>query len=567
MGDAVGRSRDTSLVLLAWLLAGYLIFALFYAWVLVNHDYEAEYLALGNLAVRGQLSLYQHEMTGQWVPLPFYVYGLTQVVFGPSLLPARLLSVTLGGVALVLVFLLASRWGGALAGTVAAALFCTHGLVAGYFATAHFSSLTALLHLAGIYILFCTEWRWRDAIGMAVLSLLFLTKPHYWPTLLFAAAFLLWRARSLRERLAVAAAAAAVPVLFFATDWNHHVKIVAYTPFRDWVAPLGYYSWHTLMEDPEDVWASDYANIGWARGPGRWMVVAARSFVFILKRYAVWMAALAGLALLRLWQWRAARPTGPLWGPPGLRFTFWLFWYLVVWQFVIVGPYIKQAFAYLGAVAPLLAVALGWLFATVWESPGLPRAVRAAALAGIVLALVVSPWVHRQHYLPRRISMSEAAVPVLRTLADRLAAIVPPGETRVFLLGDPMPLHLASRQSYLRQFHQHLMVFTSVREQSRYIRSGMWGRAEMEEWLGSDAQYAILQDSVTRFYRGRKPYRDILARMDELLAGNFTLVATLKGVGGDPFLVYRRSRAAAGAAPDPAVTRRRETGTCPSMCS
>jgi len=34
-------------------------------WVLTNHDYETEYLALGNLVVRGELNLYQPEMSGQ----------------------------------------------------------------------------------------------------------------------------------------------------------------------------------------------------------------------------------------------------------------------------------------------------------------------------------------------------------------------------------------------------------------------------------------------------------------------------------------------------------------------
>jgi len=77
--------RDRQPKLLACLLLAYLIGALFFAWVLVNHDYEAEYLALGDLVVRGELSLYQDEMRGQWVPLPFYVYGLFQLVSGPSL--------------------------------------------------------------------------------------------------------------------------------------------------------------------------------------------------------------------------------------------------------------------------------------------------------------------------------------------------------------------------------------------------------------------------------------------------------------------------------------------------
>jgi hypothetical protein len=537
---AAAASRGRPLLLFGLLLVAYLVFSVFYAWVLVNHDYEAEYLALGNLAVRGELSLYQDEMTGQWVPLPFYVYGVSQVVFGPSLLPARLLSVALGAIVLGLMFVLASRWGGPLAGTVAGALFCTQGLVLGYFTTVNFSPLVALLHLAGLYVLFCTDWLRRDVIGMAILSLLFLAKPHYWPTIPFALAFLLWRAPSGKDRGWVVAAGLAVPVLFFASDW-HHVKIFAYIPIlREWVTPLGYHSWHSLIQDPARVWTSDYADIGWETTPGGRAVEVAKSFAFFLKRYAVWAAALAGLALLRLWQCSGQRGETARWGPPGLRFTFWLFWYLVAWQFVIVGPYVKQSFAYVGAIAPLLAIVIGWLFATVWTGGGLPVVARSAAAVGMALAIVVSPWVHRHHNLPRRVSLTEATIPRLRTMADQLAHLIPPGETRVFFIGDPLPIHLAGRRTYLRQFHQHYMVFTSVRDQARYIRSGMWGYAELERWLGSDARYAIFQTTVMDFYRDREPYREILARMDQLLAQNFTLVATVNGLGEDRFLVYRR---------------------------
>jgi hypothetical protein len=545
-------------VVLACLLAAYLVFSLFFSWMLVNHDYEAEYLALGNLAVRGELSLYQDEMTGQWVPLPFYVYGATQVVFGPSLWPARLLSVALGALALLLIFELGRRWGGLVAGTVAGALFCTHGLVLGYFDTVNFSALVALLHLLGLYILFCTEWPRRDMLGMAVFSLLFLVKPHYWPTVPFVLVFLLWRARSLRSRVALVAVALAVPVLFFASD-RQHLKIFAYVPIaRDWVAPWGYHSWHALIEDPARVWTSDYADISWETTSGARAVQIAKSFVFFLKRYAVWMTAFAGLAALRVWQWASRRDADRLLGPPGVRFTFWLFWYLVAWQFVIVGPYIKQSFAYVGAVAPLFAIVIGWLFARVSEEGSLPAAARAITVAGMALAIVVSPWVHRHHNLPRRVSLAHATVPVLNAMARQLAELIPVGEQRVFFIGDPLPIHLAGRRTYLRQFHQHNMVFTSVRDQSRYIRSGMWGRVELEEWLGGDAQYAILQAKVMRFYRTREPYREILARMDELLSRDFTLVATVPGLGGDNFLVYRRTRARAHAVPVPEPARRSE---------
>lgn len=522
---------------LAALLVGYLIFALFYAWVLVNHDYEAEYLALGPLVVRGEVSLYQDEMTGQWVPLPFYVYGLSQIIFGPSLLAGRLLAVALGAVTLALLFRLASRWGGPLAGAAAGAVFISNGLVMGYFTTVDFAPLVAILHLAGLVILFDTEWRHRDLLAMAVFSLLFLVKPHYWPTIPFVLLFLVWRNPSWARRAALAAAALLAPALFFLSDHNH-VKIFAYIPVaRDWVAPLGYHSWHSLIQDPARVWVSDYADITYETGGVRRAIQLMKSYGFFLKRYALWLLALAGLGLLAVWPRGADTGRG---ASTGVRFTFWLFWYLVVWQFVIVGVYIKQGFAYVGAVAPLLALVLGWLLARIWARARGPAWLRWAALGGVALVILLSPWVHRHHNLPRQVSREEATIPALRQTAARLAAVLPAGEPRVFFIGDPLPIHLAGRMTYLRQFHQHNMVFTSVRDQRRYIRSGLWGVTELEEWLGADARYAVLQAKVLDFYRSREPYREVLARMDALLAERFTQVASVPGLASDRFIVYRR---------------------------
>jgi hypothetical protein len=522
---------------LAGLLVAYLVFALFYAWVLVNHDYEAEYLALGPLVVRGEVSLYQDEMTGQWVPLPFYVYGLSQIVFGPSLLAGRLLSVALGAAALILLYRLAAAWGGALAGAAAGALFVSNGLVMGYFTTVDFSPLVAVIHLAGIYILFRAGWRHRDLVALAVFSLLFLVKPHYWPTIPFVLLLLWWRRPGWRARASVTAVALLVPALFFVSDRNH-VKIFAYIPVaRDWVAPLGYHSWYSLIQDPARVWVSDYADITYETSGPRRAIQLVKSYGFFLKRYALWLLTLAGLGLLAIWP-RVADPGRET--PAGVRFTFWLFWYLVIWQFVIVGVYIKQGFAYVGAVAPLLALVLGWVLARIWERAGGPAWRRWAALGGVTLVVLLSPWVHRHHNLPRQVSWEDATIPALRRTAARLAAALPAGEARVFFIGDPLPIHLAGRMTYLRQFHQHNMVFTSVRDQRRYIRSGLWGATELEEWLGTDARYAVLQAKVLEFYRSREPYRDILARMDTLLAERFTEVESVPGLGGDRFIVYRR---------------------------
>ena len=530
---------ERSFILACFLLA-FLIFALFFAWVLLNHDYEAWYLGLGNLLLQGELDLYQDEMTGQWVPLPFYVYGLSQIVFGPSLLAARLVSIAIGLGIVTLIFLLASRWGGPVAGAVASGLFCTNGLVMGYFATAHFSPLVAVLHLIGIYVLFCTEWRRQDLIAMAVFSVLFLVKPHYWPAIPFLLLFLLWRASSLRARLALVAAALAIPALFFAWD-PRHLKMLAFVPvLRDWVEPLGFRSLHSLHEDPAAVWASDYVGIQWATTPWGQVIRVLQAFGFLLKRYAVWMAALLALGGLAIVQTVRQRAPSDLWRQQGPQFTFWLFCYLAAWQFVVVGPYIKQAFAYLGAISPLLAVVIGYLFSIVWRDLELPRPLRAVAAVSIVMALVLSPWVHRSHWLPRTVTVADAAIPTLQRLSGRLAGLIPAGEKNVFLLADPLPLHLAGRQAYLRQFHQHYMAFTSVRERARYARTGMWGPAEIEQWLGAEAQYAIIEPKVLDYYRGRTPYREPVPRIDFLLNQNFVLMDTLRGHDGDLFKVYRR---------------------------
>lgn len=539
-------SRVADRIILLCFLTAFLIFGLFFSWVLLNQDYETWYLGLGNLLLRGEVNLYQDELTGQWVPLPFYFYGLSQVVFGPSLLAGRLLSVATGLGVVALIFLLAARWGGPVAGAVASGLFCTNGLVMGYFSTVHFAGPTAVLHLLGIYILFCTDWPKRDLIGMAVFSILFLVKPHYWPTIPFVLLFLLWRARSLRDRLALVLVALAVPILFFAWD-QRHLKMLAFVPvLRDWVEPLGFRAWHSLHVDPAAVWASDYVEIAWETTPSGQLLRVLQGLGFLLKRYAVWLVALVILGGLAAVQALRRGTPSDLRRQPGLQFTFWLFWYVVAWQFLAVGPYIKQAFAYVGAIAPLLAVVIGCLFSLAWERLGLPQPLRAAAAVAIVLALVASPWLHRSHLLPLRVSMADATISTLRRQADRLATLIPPGEKNVFLLGDPLPVHLAGREAYLRQFHQHYMAFTSSLDPARYARTGMWGQAEIEQWLGGQAMYAIIQSKVLDYYRGRKAYQEPLSRLNLLLARNFVLVDTVPGHNGDVLKVYRHKGPAAG---------------------
>jgi hypothetical protein len=539
--DSMTPTSYTARGLLLCLLAAYLIIAAFSAVTLVNHDYETEYLALGNLVVRGELSLYADEMRGHWPPIPFYFYGTPQALLGPGLVAGRVQSVLLGALVLTLVWALATRWAGPVAGATAAALFCSHGYVMGYFASVHFAGLVALLHLVGLYVLFCTDWPRRHLIAMAVFAALFLVKNNFWPTIPFMLLVILWSARRpLRERVALVAIALALPIAFFAWD-PHHLKMLAYVPgLQGWVEPLGYRPWYALTEDARDIAKlGEYADIAWESSLAGRLRGIAGGALFLVRRYAAWLAVFALVAALAGWRSRDWKAAARLWSPPGVAVTFWLFWYLVACQFVVLGPYAKQAVGFVGAVAPLLAVVIGCVVtAGVARAPS--RASRLAVVALVALVVLASPWIHRSHNLPRRFVLEDTPVATLPRIAERLAAQIPAGETRIFYLGDPMPLHLAGRRSYLQQFNQARWGFTTLRDPERYRRVGMWGPAEIEAWLGADARYAVLESDTVAFYRKRPLYRDLLDRIDALIAQHFRPGEEIPGRAGDRFRVYRR---------------------------
>ncbi|PYN95636.1 MAG: hypothetical protein DMD91_24225 [Candidatus Rokuibacteriota bacterium] len=517
------------------IVVAHVVSGVFMAWVMTSEDYEAEYLVLGSLATQGKLGLYQDEVTGQWAPLPFYVYGATQVLAGPRLFLPRLLSVVFGAVAVILAFAVARRWGGDAAGAAAAALCVANGLVSGYFALVGFASLAAVVHLAGIWLLFCTEWRHRDLAAMMIFSLLFLVKPNYWPSVPFALAYLMWRAPSWRRRAGLVAIAVALPVVFFAADPTH-LKLLAYVPvLHRLVEPLGYHAWFSLLEDAAEFGSrSEYFDASWGTTTSGRLAQLGRSLVFFGKRYALWLMLFAMLAAWALRQ-RAARARSP-----GLAFVAALFWYSVACQFVVLGPWSKQAVGYAGAVAPLLAVVIAVLLAKVVASPAEPTWRRRAVIATFVTVILASPWVHRHHNLPRRSVLPDATIPELSRTADQLAARIPAGEDRVFCLADPLPLYLAGRRAYVRQMHQHRWMFTSLADTDRYRRSGLWGRAELEQWLGADARYAVVETEVVDYYRRRAPFRPLIARMMALLSDRFTIVGRFERQPGDWITVYRR---------------------------
>jgi hypothetical protein len=62
----------------------------------------------------------------------------------------------------------------------------------------------------------------------------------------------------------------------------------------------------------------------------------------------------------------------------------------------------------------------------------------------------------------------------------------------------------------------------------------------MEQWLGSDARYAVIQSTAVDVYWARQGYAEILAEMDSLLARNFILLETFEENGAGTLSVYHR---------------------------
>ena len=104
------------------------------AWLaqrLVTWTDESAYVHLGYLAASGRISLFQDEMTGSRMPLPFWINGWSQVAFGRSLLAARLTSLAIGVAVVWLTASLGRRIAGDVGGLLAAAFLVSQGVIVG----------------------------------------------------------------------------------------------------------------------------------------------------------------------------------------------------------------------------------------------------------------------------------------------------------------------------------------------------------------------------------------------------------------------------------------------------
>ncbi len=525
-------------------VAVFLVFAMYLSRTLVASDDEAGYLSLGYLTLRGEIFLYQDEIAGGRVPLPFYVLGLSQLPLGPDLWGGRLLSVALGAGALLLTVRAGAALAGPWAGVIAGLLLATQGVVVGYFATAGYHALTALVLMAVLQLFIGTSSTPRNLVAALATGLLFLPRTPVQPLVPYLWGVAALRTRGAIGRLLVLMAGILTPAAFLLSDRSHW-KLLAHVPGLQIIAAsLGYHSVFFFSGPP----ATALYTHPW-------------SAVLFGRRYEYWTLAAAGLTVAFAWSWLRGRWRPGLPGK-GLGFVAALLAYSLLALIVIFRANVKWAVALFPTFAPLAAILLGAAFVAALSARSWDAIGRGLAIGSLAAALTVSIVTVRHPLLPVPAGhlFRDDAIARMTNTVGQIRAIVPEG-SRVFLLGHSLPLYLAGRLPYLQQLLTPWTFVEAKAEPWQIRKSGFWSPEDMIEWLGHDAAYAVIQPAVFDQLRVHRPATAMC--LDALLEARFTREARLSGNSWAVYDVYRRASSLPLPVP-PAICRRVSNRTRPS---
>lgn len=520
---------------LALILVVFLVQGLVLARVLVPSHDESSALFLGYLAASGRESFYADSMVGHRPPVPAYIFGGTQVIFGRSLLAARHLSIGFGVALVLLTALLARRLGGPLCGLLAAAILTAQGAVVGYYALGDYHALVPLVMVAGLSVWLSGDSPTRNVLGVAMLGLLFFMRTHMWPLIPLALLLALRRARGPAERLAAGAAVIAPPLAFLLWD-PRHLKLLASVPFVGrLVRPLGYLPF-TLLDD------RPYRDLGYQIA----------TLVRLGRRYEFLVLLVAVTAGLVAWRLATTRRRAPYLMDRRVTLLAAIFVYMLAWFFAAFRINVKWIGMYIVSLMPLLAIVLGWLWSRLAADPAL-AARPARALGGVFLASVLLlPIVYnRSPLMPPPEVRAVDPVRAVRTAAEHLARVVP-REARVFLFGQVDVFYFSGHPgTWVQQITNYDTL--AVRDDDNWatMRSGYYGMTQVEQWLGVEADYAVISpEGLHVFAEGFHDHpavnRPKVARIRAILGQRFEKVDTITEYPYYTYEVYRRvSRPAA----------------------
>ena len=488
------------------------------AWQMLTWPDESAYVHLGYLAVIHKANLFQDEMLGARMPLPFYVIGSSQLLWGRNLFAARLLSLAFGLSALILAAVIARRMAGNLGGILTALFLASNGVLVGYFATATYHAFAAAILLLGLALIVRIQARSVRALGVATLSVLVLVRTNLWTVPPAIVAALVIRARSIHYAILLIVVALIIPVAFFVWD-VHHLKVLAYVPVIDrLVHPLGFRS--TL-----ELTAFD------AQIRGNWWRALLRS----LRMYEAWVVAAAVLCLVNVAGARSKRSQYTKSGHGAVFALLALFAYTALTQVVVFANRLTQYPAYFPSWAPVGAILLGVGFARAIGDPN-QASWRRHLVQGILVIVLVYPAIFIRHPLLPVPPVHPPAMVQLDLAAEHFARLIPPG-SRVFLWGNSLPLYLAGSDPYLQQIYSD-ETLAAVEDTAAIRRNGLWGKSDIQRWLSKDAAYVVLDPRLLE--TGLSTRGEQIHLMRGLLEKHFEWIGRVDDYQWFPYDVYRR---------------------------
>lgn len=525
-------------LLLALIVLAFLAQSLYLARVLVpNHD-ESQALFAGYLAASGQISLFQDELIGHRAPVPGYLFGFTQIVFGRDLFAARLLSVVLGAALVIVTGVVAFRLGGERSGLLAAALTTAQGAVVGYYSLGDFHALVPLTIVVGLLLFLSDRGPTTNVAGSAVIGSLFFLRTHVWPLVPLGLAYGLWRARSRAERVLVTLVVSVPPLVFFAWDLRH-LKILSSVPvLGHLVRPLGYVAFADLDQRP-------YRDLAYQLS----MIAQ------LVRRYEFLVLTTAVILALTAWCVIRSGRRAPYLTSYGINVIAAAFAAEFVCLLVMFRINFKWIGMYFATLLPLLAIVLGYLAHHLLEDSGLGRRARRVLGAALAVLLVLPVYYNRNPLKPEGALRAADPVRAVRLAGDHLARLVP-GSAKVFFFGAVDVYYFSGLPpTYLQQTSNYDTLAVNDADNRATLRSGYYGMPQVERWLGREADYAVISPQGLRtFAEGFHNHPDVnrpkAARIRELLAHDFVLVGTVDEYPYYSYEVYRR------VAPSPAARAR-----------
>lgn len=508
-----------------------LIFAaqsVYLARVLVPSHDETSALFFGYLTASGRVSLYQDEVIGHRAPGPAYIIGSTQVMWGRSLMAARLASVTFALALLLLTAGLAREVGGDTAGLLAAAFLTAQGAIVGYYAIGDYHALVPMVMMAGLLVWLSGAAPVHNVLGVAVLGSLFFMRSHVWSLLPAVLLLALRRARGWGERLLVVLVMTVPPLIFLAWDIRHLKLLVSLPLVGRLVRPLGYMPFFLLDERPYQAW-------GWQ----------ARMLLQLTRRYEFLVLATVVIVLLALWRRRRAGPGAPVFADRRVALLAGLFVYMLGCLFVAFRINFKWIGMYFASLLPLLAVVLGYLASRLLADAALGRRGRAAFALFLATVLVLPMYYNRNPLMPSGTVRAADPVRAVQVAGEHLARLVP-ADARVFFFGQVDVYYFSGLPpTYLQQITHYDTLAVNEDDNAVLLRSGYYGMPQVERWLGAEADYAVVSpQSLLTFAEGLHNHPEVnrpkVARIRELLDRHFTPVGTVSEYPYYSYDVYRR---------------------------